>query len=107
MTDEEMLSTVKALVADERLDAFCAPYLALAKSAVMARLFPYEDGAEWGDVPAKHHGRTCEIAVYLVNKRGAEGETSHSENGVTRAYGAADIPSGYFDGMVPRAGVPA
>lgn len=105
MTDEEMIANVQALVADSRFDDLIPHYLEIAKSAVIERLWPYKD-AEWDDVPTKHHARTCEIAVYLVNRRGAEGETSHSESGVSRSYESAGIPDSYLSGITPFVGVP-
>lgn len=107
MTTDEMETFVAEVADDTRLAAFASHYVALAQAAVVAHLFPYTDAATWDDVPEKHHVRTCEIAVYLLNKRGAEGEQGHSENGVSRTYGSATIPSGYFDGMNPYVGVPA
>lgn len=107
MTDDEMVAAVKALVADERLDTYAEPYLSAAKSAVVGRLFPYSGEATWSDVPERHHWGTVQIAVYLVNRRGAEGEVSHSENGVSRTYGSAGVPEKFFDGMVPMVGVPS
>lgn len=107
MTDQLMEDTVCELVGDERLLPLCGAYLRIAKSAVMARLFPYREDATWADVPERYHGRTCEIAVYLINRRGSEGEVSHSENGVSRTYGSAAVPEGFFDGMAPYVGVPS
>lgn len=95
------------LVDDPRFDGLVPAYVALAKDAVLNRLYPFREDATWDDVPAKHHPRTCEIAVYLVNRRGAEGESAHSESGVSRSYESAGIPSSYFDGIVPFAGVPS
>ncbi|MBR1828302.1 MAG: hypothetical protein IJ781_02155 [Atopobiaceae bacterium] len=106
MTDAEMVTMVTTLVAEPRFDQFVASYLELAKGAVMQHLFPYRD-VEWADVPEKYHARTCEIAVYLVNRRGGEGETTHSESGVSRSYESAGIPASYFRGMVPFVGVPS
>lgn len=105
MTDEQMVETIRALVGDSRFDVLVPHYLEMAKSAVISRLYPYEDKT-WDDVPEKHHGRTVEIAVYLVNRRGSEGETSHTESGVSRGYESAGIPASYFKGMVPYVGVP-
>lgn len=106
MTDAEMVSLIQTLVGDSRFDALAAPYLEIAKDAVMQRLFPYVPEPEWIDVPAKWHSRTCEIAVYLINKRGAEGETQHSENGVSRTYESSGIPASLLQGMAPFVGVP-
>ena len=107
MTDAEMIASVDAIVDDARLTRFTRYYLQVAKSAVVAHLFPFEESADWTDVPDKHHGRVVEMTVYLVNRRGAEGQLAHSENGVYRTYEDAAIPPSYFRGMVPHVGVPA
>ena len=107
MTDQEMMERIRALVADSRFDEFTEHYLAIAQEAVVSRLYPLDDSASWSDVPEKFHSRTCEIAVYLVNRRGAEGEVSHSESGTSRTYESAGIPKSYFVGMTPFAGVPS
>ena len=105
MTDEQMAEMVKELVDEPRFDRFVPHYLERAKSAMMEHLFPFED-VEWSDVPVKHHGTVVEIAVYLVNRRGGEGETTHSESGVSRSYESAGIPASYFKGIVPHVGIP-
>ena len=107
MTDEEMVASIKVLVGDSRFDEYVPHYLEIAKGAVVSHLWPYDDAKTWEDVPEKHHPRTVEIAVYLVNRRGSEGETSHSESGVSRSYESAGIPKSYFAGMVPSVGVPS
>ena len=105
MLDEEMVAAVEALVDEPRLARFASHYLGIAKGAVASHMFPYSDKG-WDDVPAKYHARTVEIAVYLVNRRGSEGETSHSESGVSRSYESAGIPKSYFAGMPSFVGVP-
>lgn len=42
-----------------------------------------------------------EIAVFLYNKLGSEGEISHSENGVSRTYENAHIPGSMLNAIVP------
>lgn len=105
MTDEEMVAQVRTLVDEPRFDKFAEHYLGIAKGAVLSQLYPF-GGREWADVPEMLHARTVEIAVYLVNRRGAEGETSHSESGTSRSYESAGIPRSYFAGMAPMVGVP-
>lgn len=107
MVDEEMEQAVEELVDMPRLNRFIPRYVQLAKDAMMAHLFPFDPSADWDQVPEKYHSRTCEIAVYLVNRRGAEGETSHSESGVSRSYESSGIPASMFAGIVPFAGVPS
>ena len=104
MTDAQMLTCVQTLAGDT--GNYVQTYIDLAKAIVVGRLFPYDPSKTWEDVPAKHHMRTCEIAAYLVNKRGAEGETQHTESGVARQYASASVPAAMFEGMVPFAGIP-
>lgn len=101
-----MENLVHALVGEPRFDDLIPAYLDMAQDAVVSHLYPYDQEATWTDVPVKHHVQTCEIAAYLINRRGAEGETQHVESGVSRTYQTASIPSGFFAGMVPFVGVP-
>lgn len=45
--------------------------------------------------------KQIEIAVYLYNKQGAEGETEHNENGVDRKYESASIPESMLADISP------
>ncbi len=107
MTDQKLTELTISLVNDPRFSDSNSvePFLELAKSAVVNRLYPFEDSATFSDVPEKFHARTAEIACYLINKQGAEGETMHTENGVTRTYGGANIPPSYFVGITPYCGI--
>lgn len=42
-----------------------------------------------------------EIAQFLYNKMGAEGEKSHNENGINRTYENAHIPDSMLDTVTP------
>lgn len=44
-----------------------------------------------------------QIALFLYNKQGAEGETEHVENGVSRYYENADIPNSLLNDITPLA----
>jgi hypothetical protein len=50
--------------------------------------FGYEDGTA---VPARYEQIQILLAVELYSKRGAEGQVSHSENGINRSW-AEDSP---------------
>ena len=107
MTDEEMVASIKVLVGDSRFDDYASHYLAIAQGVVVSHMWPFDDEKTWEDVPEKYHAQTVEIAVYLVNRRGAEGETSHSESGVSRSYESAGVPASYLRGITPHVGVPS
>ena len=91
------------MVGGSDTDEVLSTYLMLAGRKVIARAFPYHDDVT--EVPTKYETIQLEIAAYMLNKRGAEGQTSHSENGISRSYENADIPSAMLKGITPYVGV--
>lgn len=106
MNDNEMRVTIRAMVGEAVPDNVLSAYMKNAKSVIIERMYPYKANATWEDVPEKHHMRMCDIACYMINKRGAEGETAHSESGVSRTYESAEVPASMLYGIVPHVGVP-
>lgn len=47
-----------------------------------------------------------DIAIELYNKMGVEGQTAHSENGISRSYENADISSSIMKRIITKANVP-
>ena len=76
--------------ADTTSDEIANAYLDMAEKAVINLAFPYGNGTE--AIPEKYDEVQIEIALYMLNKRGAEGETEHSEGGTSRIYESGDIP---------------
>lgn len=103
MTDVEKLTALRAMVGGSDADEVLSTYLLLAGRKVIARAFPYNE--EVVEVPAKYETVQLEIAAYMLNKRGAEGQTQHSENGITRQYENADIPSSMLKAITSHCGV--
>lgn len=108
MNDVEKLALCRAMVektADETgwTDDVLKYYLAVAGRKILNRAYPYDDTVE--EVPARYGVLQCEIAVYLLNKRGAEGEISHSENGISRSYENADVPASMLRDVIPHCGL--
>ena len=105
--DDEKLSMLKSLLNEEKgeetADSVLLVYLSLAGQKVIQRAYPYRDDIE--DVPDKYAINQVEIACYLLNKRGAEGEMSHNENGISRSYESADVPESMLSKVLPFVGV--
>lgn len=101
MTEEEQLILLSQITGETERDAVSA-YLLLAKNAVLQKLYPFGDGTE--ELPEKYRSMQVEIAAYLLNKRGAEGEVAHSENGVSRTYEDGDVPPSLLRRILPMAG---
>ena len=102
MTDTEKLVMLQSMTGETDQNVL-STYLALAKGVVIAKAFPYGKGKE--EIPYPYHTVHVEIAAYMLNKRGAEGETAHSENGVSRTYEDGDIPSTLLRRITPMVGV--
>ena len=130
MTEDQKISALRVMLGENSRtrrpeeEAVLTTYLDMAAAKILERLYPFvEDyttlpgGREYDaegnvvkenpyPVPAKYHQMQIKIAVYLLNKRGAEGEVQHIENGTHRNYGDADIPEAMLDGMAPFVGFP-
>jgi len=103
MTDSEKISALKSMIGDSDEDEVLSTYLLIAGQKIIARAYPYDDTVT--EVPSRYETLQLEIAAYLMNKRGAEGQTSHSENGISRTYEDADIPSSMLKVITPHCGV--
>ena len=103
MTQEEKLTALKVMVGSSDSDEVLSTYLTFAGSKIIAKAYPYQN--DISEVPAQYAHLQVEIAAYMLNKRGAEGQTSHTENGITRQYENADIPASMLKAVTPHCGV--
>lgn len=108
MTNIEKLTLCRAMVdqpaeADGWSDNVLNAYLNIAGQKILNRAYPYDNTVT--EVPTRYGYLQCEIAAYLLNKRGAEGETAHSENGISRTYENADVPESMLRDVIPHCGV--
>lgn len=88
---------------DNSEDDLLLMLLTLSAQKILERVYPYDDSIK--EVPSRYATKQVEIAVYLYNKQGAEGQISHSENGISRAYESADVPESLMKGITPYVGV--
>ena len=108
MTNIEKLTLCRVMVeqpatAEGWSDDVLNTYLTIAGQKIINRAYPYDTTIS--EVPVRYGVLQCEIAVYLLNKRGAEGELSHSENGISRTYENADVPDSMLNDVIPHCGV--
>ena len=102
MTKEVMKARLSALTG-ETDDNILLTFLDIAGEKILEKCYPYRHDKR--EVPARYHSTQLELAVYLLNKRGAEGETAHNENGINRSYESASVPNSMLKGIVPFASV--
>ena len=87
MTNTEKIAMVETMCGETDDDVISA-YLFMAGKRVIALCCP-DDTTE---VPERWDALHVDITVYMLNKRGAEGENGHNENGINRSYESADVP---------------
>ena len=86
MTNEEKRAALAASLApDSDADEVLDNVLADAEALVLTRMYPfgYPDGLT---VPPRYERIQIQLAAELYAKRGAEGQISHSENGISRTW---------------------
>lgn len=102
MLEIEKKEMVKAMT-EETNDCTVSAYLGIAGNKICRKAYPFDPTVT--EVPDQYHFLQVEIAVYLLNKRGAEGEAAHSENGISRTYESGDVPPSMLRQIVPMCGV--
>lgn len=84
-------------------EAILIDCLESAKSAIMARRYPYQ---EWPDeLESRYLDLQFRCALAIYNKQGGEFETAHTENGVSRSFGSEGIPQELLMEVTPMAKV--
>ena len=106
MDNNRKLDMLRNLINDQDEDmGLLSVYLELAENAILSRLYPYKNDYTGLKMPDRYVMLQLSIAAYLMNKRGAEGQTKHSENGIVREFASADIPNDMLSSVVPYVGV--
>lgn len=102
MTDAEKILLVQAMT--EETDAsVVSAFLSMAGETIYHYVDPFQTSEkaavleEYGVVQAK-------AAAYFLNKRGADGQVTHSENGISRSYESGDLPASLLREITPKAG---
>ena len=82
---EKRAALATTLAPDTDTDEVLDGVLADAEALVLNRMYPfgYPDGMA---VPSRYERIQIQLAAELYSKRGAEGQTSHSETGISRSW---------------------
>lgn len=103
MTREQKKDVISTMTNSLYTDDMVIAYMDSAEAIIMQRAFPYGDAPD--ALPTQYDFTHIDVTVYLLNKRGAEGETAHNENGINRTYEAASVPDSMLRNIIPRARV--
>lgn len=101
MTESEKMGALRTAIApDTDSDAVLTGILLEAEALILNRMYPfgYDEGRV---VPHQYERIQIALAVELYSKRGAEGQTSHQENGINRQW---STESALLKGITPHVG---
>lgn len=106
MTTEEKIAYIKVVSDEEDTDVISA-FLSMAEEIAFNKVFPFGNPSDATKqaVMDRYSNVICEIAVYLLNKRGAEGELAHNENSADRTYETGGVPNSIMRKLTPYCGV--
>lgn len=110
MPEQTMLQRLTARIAasdgitpDQTLLADC---IESAKAIYLSLRFPYTpDDQLPTDVERRYQDWQYRAALEIYSKSGAEGQTAHSENGISRTWDSAGISEALKREIVPKCGV--
>ena len=102
MTDSEKTVMLSAMTGETN-ETVLSTYLSIAGNKVCRKAYPFDPSQTV--VPPQYEIIQIEVAAYLLNKRGAEGETAHSENGISRSYENGDVPASLLRDITPFSAV--
>ena len=107
MTTEEKLANIKVMlnIEDDSLDDKLTAYLNMAEHEIIAWLYSLVTMPEEPTVPTKYDIIQINAVVVAFTIEGAEGESSHNENGINRKFNYDTMVKFIHSHVYPYAGV--
>lgn len=103
MTETDKIEILSRMLDDDTDEETLSVYLRIAGYKILNRMYPYKTDYGGLEVPDRYVNVQLNLACYMCNKRGAEGQIQHIENGVHRNYGDADVPDSMLKDVMPYA----
>ena len=104
MTKDEKIARLEGLISpDTASDDLLSYLLEQSEGIILNRRYPFGP-PEGATLSAMHEQIQMRIAVELFSKMGAEGQTEHAENGITRKWEAGDVSPSLLRTIVPVCG---
>ena len=102
MTNEEKAKEVVALLSPEEVtESDVLPYVLIAEEIMLNRLYPFQQDVV---LPTRYDKIHCFATVELWSHRGAEGQTGHSENGISRTWASSILSPLIINILIPQVG---
>lgn len=104
MTNEQKIEKLKVLISpDTASDDLILYLLEQSEGIILNRRYPF-GAPEGASLSPLHEQIQLRVAVELFSKMGAEGQTEHAENGITRKWEAGDVSPSLLRVIMPVCG---
>lgn len=104
MTNEEKIEKLTVLISPDTADEETLRYLLeQSEGIILNRKYPF-GVPEGATLSPSHEQVQMRMAMELFSKMGAEGQTMHMENGVSRTYEAGDVSPSLLRMIMPVCG---
>ena len=97
------LERLKIRITENVTDGELEDLLESAKAVILSRRFPFGEVPD--EIESRYKDLQIRIAVEMFNKIGAEGQTAHSENGISRSFASASVSEDLLREITPKGGV--
>lgn len=105
MTNDEKLEMLGTLLdADDATAEKLEAYLQIAEKEILTWRYSYASNKPT-EVPEEYEMTQIQAVMAGFNQSGAENQTQHSENGITRSFRYADMLAYIRSHVIPYAGV--
>lgn len=100
MSDSTVFENLKLkLKTNDDKDGLLLVLIKQAEDAILNHIYSSYDVIPVVSLPTRYESRQLEIAEYLYNRIGSEGEMQHNENNTSRTYASASVPIDFFKGI--------
>lgn len=104
MTVSEKLERLAVLISpDTASNDLLSSLLEQSEGIILNRRYPF-GAPEGASLSPLHEQIQIRIAVELFSKMGADGQTEHAENGITRKWEAGDVSPSLLKQIIPVCG---
>ena len=104
MTNEQKIERLKVLISpDTASDELFLYLLEQSEGIILNRRYPF-GAPEGASLSPLYEQIQLRVAVEIFSKMGAEGQTMHTENGVSRTWEAADVSPSLLRQIIPVCG---
>lgn len=101
MSDAEKLTMIKSMlgITDTSMDALLTTYLTASQREILTWRYSY--GEIPNSVPVEYEMTQIHAVVAGFSQRGAENQTGHSENGISRQFSYSDMIQYIRSNVIP------